>query len=110
MPILRTNLNEYRFYVHQLSGGNTFPLEFPIEFGEGVGLSSSTSIYDLEHKFLLEALSVTSGNTVDLWKEWLKSKGITFTNMNDSWNAYLLGLGYSGNLQDMQDRYFEDNS
>jgi len=39
---------------------------------------------------------------------WLQEQGATASNIPDAWKEYLVGLGYSGSIQDMQKAWLTD--
>jgi len=82
--------NERRFYQAQTS-------------------STLVNLMDLKNLFLRTEVGA-SGNTKDLEMKWLRSKGATKVNIGDMWREFLLSEGYTGQLQDMKNQYYIDNS
>jgi len=91
MTVLKNNQNEYNFYLKQLT----------VTVG---------AINDLEQHFLFSELSLTEGDNSSMWLTWLKDNGASSDNLSDAWREFLEDSGYTGGLQDMQDKYFADNS
>ncbi len=93
MPVLENNQNEYNFYLNQLTD------------------ETSGNIRDLENKFLETNLSETNGQTTDMWIEYLQANGASSDNILKAWVEFLRSKGYTvTNLQDTINQYFKDNS
>lgn len=45
-------------------------------------------------------------NAFDTFKQFLVEQGITNENVLDMWRAYLISLGYSGTVQDMEKQFY----
>lgn len=57
----------------------------------------------------LKSEGVTATNLNDAWRQFLLLRGLDFKSINDTKFKWLRGLGYKGAITDMINEYYKDN-
>lgn len=73
------------------------------------GAARSSNREDSFKQYYLTNSTSKKKHYLDIFQQYLLEQGMTSVNLTDSWKAYLISLGYSGNLTDMEYKYFNAN-
>lgn len=68
------------------------------------------NVNDLERLWLQDVTSSSETDVQSLWQLYLRQEGFSISDLRSAWSQFLLVNGYTGNIIDQTNRYFEDNS